>query len=213
MLPDRSDALQLLADLRLIPVVVIDNAEHAVALGEALLAGGLPCAEVTLRTDAAADSIKRLSHCEGICLGAGTVLSVDQVKSAVDCGAEFIVAPGFNSKVVRYCIDQGIVVIPGVCTPTQIEMGLECGLNVLKFFPAEAFGGVATLKAISAPYPTVKFIPTGGIDASNLSSYLALDNVLACGGSWMAKKELIRDQQFERITSLTAQAVRQIARI
>jgi len=196
-----------LGRMKLIPVVVIEDAADAIPLGQALLDGGLPCAEVTFRTVAAPDAISAMSTLDGLLLGAGTVLTVDQAKQAVDCGVKFIVTPGFSPKVVGYCVENGIPIAPGVCTPTEIEAALEFGLNVVKFFPAEAFGGLATLKAISGPYPMMRFIPTGGINATNIGSYLAFDKVLACGGSWIVKKDMIAAKNFSEITKLTEQAV------
>jgi 2-dehydro-3-deoxyphosphogluconate aldolase/(4S)-4-hydroxy-2-oxoglutarate aldolase len=201
------DISKKLGELRVVPVIVLDDAENAVPLAEALVQGGLPCAEVTFRTAAAAESIKRISKYEDILLGAGTVLTIDQAKEAMDSGAQFIVTPGFNPKVVGYCVENGISITPGVCTPTQIEMALEFGLEVLKFFPAEAFGGLKTLKAISAPYGMVRFVPTGGIHAGNICDYLAFDKVVACGGSWMVKKDLISNGKYEEITALVKEAV------
>ncbi len=202
-----SDVMQKIHELKLVPVVVLNDAQDAAPLAEALIAGGLPCAEVTFRTAAAADAIKAMSVYPGLCLGAGTVLSVDQVKQAVDCGATYIVTPGFNPKVVGYCVENRIPVCPGVCGPTEIEMGLEFGLKVLKFFPAEAYGGLKTLKAICAPYGIVRFIPTGGIGPGNVCSYLAFDKVFACGGSWMVAQELVTAGNFAEITRLTREAV------
>jgi len=202
-----SEVMRKIGDLRIVPVIVLEDADNAEPLAEAILAGGLPCAEVTFRTAAAAESIKRISKYEEILLGAGTVLSVDQAKAAVNSGAKFIVTPGFNPKVVGYCVENSIPISPGVCTPTQIEMGLEFGLETLKFFPAEAFGGLKTLKAISAPYGMVKFIPTGGINAGNILDYLAFEKVVACGGSWMVKKDLIAGGKYDEITALVKEAV------
>ena len=202
-----TDVLRRINELKLVPVVVLDDAGDAAPLAEALIEGGLPCAEVTFRTAAAADSIKTIAGYPEICLGAGTVLSVDQVKQAVDCGATYIVTPGFNPKVVGYCVENNIPITPGVCAPTQIEMGLEFNLEVLKFFPAEAYGGLKTLKAICAPYSMVRFIPTGGINASNVRDYLAFDKVFACGGSWMVKQELVAAGNFAEIARLTREAV------
>ena len=193
--------------LRIIPVVIIDDAANAGSLAESLLKGGLPCAEVTFRTKAASDAIRKLTQYKEILLGAGTVLSVDQVKAAVDSGALFIVSPGFNPKVVGYCVDQKIPVFPGICTPTEIEMGLEFGLDVFKYFPAEAFGGLKTLKAVSAPYGMVNFIPTGGIHERNICDYLSFNKVIACGGSWMVPRELISEGRFKEITQLVSEAV------
>lgn len=199
--------------LKILPVVVMDKAENASPLAESLLEGGLPCAEVTYRTAAASESIKKLSKFREICLGAGTVLSIDQVKSAVDSGAMFIVSPGFNPKVVGYCVENKIPVFPGICTPTEIEMGLEFRLEVFKFFPAEAFGGLKTLKAISAPYGMIQFIPTGGINEKNLSDYLSFNKVIACGGSWMVPREFINEGRFREISQLTSEAVDLVKKI
>ena len=202
-----SDVLNRIGAVRLVPVVVIEDADDALPLGEALLEGGLPCAEVTFRTDAAAEAIRKLATLEGLLLGAGTVLTVDQAKKAVDSGAEFIVTPGFNPEVVGYCVENSIPITPGVCTPTGIESALSFGLTTVKFFPAEAFGGLKTLKAIGAPYGSVRFVPTGGINATNVVDYLAFPKVLACGGSWMVKKDLISAGSFAEISRLTKEAV------
>jgi len=172
-------SLERLGELALVPVVKIEHAEHAVQLGEALLAGGLPCAEITFRTKAAEEAIRRITSAfPEIVTGAGTVLSVDQAQRAVLAGAQFVVSPGFNPKVVDWCLEREIPVTPGVATPTEIDMALDKGLNILKFFPAEALGGVAMLKAIAAPYGGVRFIPTGGINSRNLAEYLKLPMVL-----------------------------------
>jgi 2-dehydro-3-deoxyphosphogluconate aldolase/(4S)-4-hydroxy-2-oxoglutarate aldolase len=193
----------------IVPVVRIEKAADALPLGKALLAGGLPLAEITFRTAAAEEAIRTLT--EGmpeLIVGAGTVLTTEQAGKAIRAGASFIVSPGFNPKVVSYCREQGVLVIPGVNSPTQIEAAIECGLGILKFFPAEESGGAAFLKAVAAPYEGTRFIPTGGINAANLISYLSLKNVIACGGSWMVKTELISAGNFEEITGLTREAVR-----
>jgi 2-dehydro-3-deoxyphosphogluconate aldolase / (4S)-4-hydroxy-2-oxoglutarate aldolase len=193
----------------IVPVVKIEKAADALPLGKALLAGGLPLAEITFRTAAAEEVIRTLA--EGmpeLIVGAGTVLTTEQAGKAIRAGARFIVSPGFNPKVVSFCLEQGVPVIPGVNSPTQIEAAMECGLRVMKFFPAEESGGAAFLKAVAAPYEGIRFIPTGGINAVNLVSYLALKNVLACGGSWMVKGELISAGKFEEIAALTREAVR-----
>jgi 2-dehydro-3-deoxyphosphogluconate aldolase/(4S)-4-hydroxy-2-oxoglutarate aldolase len=186
--------------------VVIDDAANASALAESLIKGGLPCAEITFRTPAAVETIRKMAAYPELCLGAGTILTINQVKQAVDAGAGFIVSPGLNPRVVEYCTEQGIPVFPGVCTPTEIEIGMSFGLDIFKFFPAEAFGGLATLKAICAPYGKIKFIPTGGIHAGNLASYLSFDRVLACGGSWMVPRDLIRERRFTEIGMLVNKA-------
>lgn len=205
------DVLLRIGELKLVPVVKINRAEDALALGEALVTGGLPVAEITFRTDAAPAAIRTLhERLPALLVGAGTVLNVDNVKAAVAAGAQFIVAPGFNPKVVDYCVEHGIPVVPGVNSPTDIEMGLDRGLDVLKFFPAEASGGLKLLKAMAAPYAGVKFMPTGGINLDNLLTYLAFDRVLACGGTWMAETSLIDAGQFDEITRLTQAAVERL---
>ncbi len=203
-----NDVLTKIGELGLVPVVKIEDAKDAVPLGKALLAGGLPVAEITFRTAAAEEAISRL-HAElpEVFLGAGTVLSVEQAQKAVNAGASFIVSPGFNPKVVQYCVENNIPITPGMNSPTQIEMALELGLEVLKFFPAEASGGLKMLKAMSAPYGAIQFIPTGGINQNNVNSYLAFNKVLACGGSWMVKADLISSGQFDEITRLTKEAM------
>ena len=202
-----SDVIQQIAKLKIVPVVAIDNAADAPKLGEALVAGGLPIAEITFRTKAAPEAIKAAAKIPGMLVGAGTVLTVDQVKQAVDLGAKFIVAPGLNPKVVGYCVENKIPVTPGVVTPGEIEQALDFGLTVVKFFPAESFGGAKTIKALSAPYGMMKFMPTGGVTTANLEEYLKTPAVLACGGSWMVTKELISGGKFDEITKITKEAV------
>ena len=192
---------------RLIPVIAIEDAADALPLGRTLLESGLPIAEVTFRTRAAGAAIRQLAQLSELTLGAGTVLSTDQVQEACDAGAQFIVTPGFNPKVVDYCIKNSIPIVPGVCTPTEIEAAREYGLDVLKFFPAQRIGGLNSLKAFSGPYARVKFIPTGGINAANVGDYLNLPNVLACGGSWMVGQKLIAAKNFAEIARLTREAV------
>lgn len=200
--------LERIRALRIVPVIVIDDAAQATGLAGALAAGGLPIAEVTFRTSAAAEAIRRIAgENPDVLAGAGTVLTAQQAREAVDAGARFIVSPGFGPGVVDWCLEHGVPVFPGVCTPTEVEMALGKGLSTLKFFPAEQAGGVPFLKAIGAPYGMVKFVPTGGVSAANLGSYLALKNVVACGGSWMAPAEWIRAGEFERIRQETARAV------
>lgn len=205
------DALERLRQLRLAPVIVIDNPADAKPLAEALVAGGLPCAEVTFRTAAAAEAIRRMTKSQpDMLVGAGTVLTTEQAAQAREAGAQFIVSPGLNPVVVDYCLEHGIPIFPGVCTPTEIEAGLQRGLKVLKFFPAEPAGGLSYLKAISAPYSMVEFIPTGGINAEKLPAYFSFRSVVACGGSWMAPSDWIRAGQFDRIREETARAVEAI---
>ena len=202
------DVLSRLGDFGVVPVIAIKNADDTVPLGEALCEGGLPCAEITFRTGAAEEAIKRMtSGFPEMLVGAGTILTVEQVDRAIGAGARFIVSPGFNPVVVRYCLERKIPITPGVSTPTEIETALGYGLTVVKFFPAESLGGLGTLKAISAPYGMIKFIPTGGINIGNFQGYLSFPKVLACGGSWMVKPELIESKSFGEITHLTAEAV------
>lgn len=209
-----TDLLEKLGVLGVVPVVKIERAEDAVELGRALLAGGLPCAEITFRTAAAEEAIRQIaSNLPEVIVGAGTVLSVEQADRAVSAGARFIVSPGFNQKVVDWCLQNEIPVTPGVLTPTEIDMALYRGLDILKFFPAEAMGGIATLKAISAPYGSVKFIPTGGINQNNLADYLALPSVHCCGGSWLVKTHLISAGKFDEITRLTREAMSVVRRV
>lgn len=203
-----NDTLQHLGHLGLIPVVAIERAADAPKLGRALQAGGLPCAEITFRTAAAPEAIRLITaECPDVLVGAGTVLSVEQAEQAAASGARFIVSPGFDAEVVDWCLAHKIPVTPGVVTPTEVGLALKKGLSVLKFFPAEAAGGVKLLKALAGPYGGVKLIPTGGINANNLADYLCLPMVHACGGSWMVAKRLIAQGEFELITQLTAEAV------
>ena len=191
----------------IIPVVVLDDAKNAEPLAKALCDGGLPCAEVTFRTAAAEESIRIISEkFPDMLVGAGTVLTTEQVDKAVAAGAKFIVSPGLNPKVVKYCIDKGVPIIPGTCNPSDVEAALELGLDVVKFFPAEAAGGLKMIKAMSAPYVGVRFMPTGGINAQNVRDYLAFDKIIACGGSWMVKGALINEGKFDEIRALTAEA-------
>ncbi len=199
-----------LRTLRIVPVVEIHEASKARALADALKAGGLPCAEITFRTPAAAKAIAILGKNSDLLLGAGTVLTVEQAQMAIDSGAAFLVSPGFNPNVVEYALSKDMPIFPGVCNPTDIEMALSFSLRAVKFFPAEAYGGVKTLKAISGPYGMMSFIPTGGIGPENIASYLQLKQVIACGGSWMVKADLIDSGAFEEITRLTRQAVAQV---
>ncbi|HEY8901100.1 MAG TPA: bifunctional 4-hydroxy-2-oxoglutarate aldolase/2-dehydro-3-deoxy-phosphogluconate aldolase [Chthoniobacterales bacterium] len=202
-----SSVLDQLHAARLVPVIALQSADHAAPLADSLLTGGLPVAEVTFRTAAAAESIRIMSEKAGLLVGAGTVLKVDQVKQAVDNGAKFIVSPGFNPKVVGYCVENNIPITPGTANPTDIEMALDFGLEVVKFFPAEAIGGIKTLKAFSAPYGMMRFIPTGGITEANLKDYLSFPKVLACGGSWMVPGDKMAEGKFDEVTALIESAV------
>jgi len=200
--------LKIIGDYGIVPVVKIDNADDAKPLAKALLEGGLPIAEITFRTEAAEQAIRNITgEFPEMLVGAGTVLNVEQAERAINAGVKFIVSPGFNPKVVQYCIDKNVPITPGCSNPTDIEMALDFGLETVKFFPAEAFGGLKTLKAMSAPYGMMKFIPTGGINAKNINDYLAFNKVLACGGSWMVKSDLTASGNFAEITRLTKEAV------
>jgi 2-dehydro-3-deoxyphosphogluconate aldolase/(4S)-4-hydroxy-2-oxoglutarate aldolase len=206
-----NQVLKRIAELKLIPMVVLDHAEHAAPFGDALVVGGLPVAEVTFRTPAAEEAIRTLAKRGDLLVGAGTVLSTELADRAIDAGAQFIVAPGTNPKVVRHVLDRGATMIPGVVTPTDIELAMSLGANALKFFPAESMGGVATLKALAGPYPDVRFIPTGGITPELLPNYLKLPSVLACGGSWLAPRDLLAAGRFDAIKVLVEQAVKLLA--
>jgi len=200
-----------IAALRVIPVVEIPRVEDAVPLARALVDAGLPCAEITFRTASAAQAIEAIAtSVPDIRVGAGTVVTVAQAEAALAAGASFIVAPGFDPAVVDFALEHGVPIVPGVCTPTEVGMALGRGLSVLKLFPAEAAGGVAYLKALAAPFGGVRFVPTGGIGPDNLGAYLAVKQVIACGGSWMVKKALIAAGEFDTIRTLATQA-REIA--
>lgn len=200
---------ELFYDCAVVPVVVLDDPKDALPLAKALTEGGLPCAEVTFRTEAAEESIRQMSReYPDMLVGAGTVLTIEQVDRAMAAGARFIVSPGFDPEIVDYCLEKEIPVFPGCMTPSEVAQGVKRGLKVLKFFPAEQAGGLAMIKAMAAPYTTVKFMPTGGISAKNLKEYLACDKVLCCGGSWMVKGDLIREGKFDRVKELAAEAKR-----
>ena len=203
-----SDILKQIGEYGLVPVVKIEDAKDAVPLGKALLEGGLPLAEITFRTEAAEEAIGNIAkELPQVLVGAGTVLTIEQVKRAVGAGAKFIVSPGFNPKVVDYCVEQGILITPGVNNPSGVEQGLERGLEVLKFFPAGSSGGVKFLKDMSAPYGGVKFIPTGGVNAGNVNDYLSQPFIHAVGGSWMVKANLISAGKFDEIAALVKEAI------
>ncbi len=203
-----NEVLKKIQETGIIPVVVLNDAKDAAPLAKALCEGGLPCAEVTFRTEAAEESIRIMSReFPEMFVGAGTVLTTEQVDRAVDAGAKFIVSPGLNPKVVKYCIEKGVPVTPGVCTPSEVEQAIELGLDVVKFFPAEPAGGLNMIKAMAAPYVGMKFMPTGGINAKNVREYLAYDRILACGGSWMVKGSLVEAGEFDKIRELAQEAV------
>lgn len=209
-----NEVLEQFKKIGIIPVVVLDDAKDAEPLGRALMEGGLPCAEITFRTAAAEESIRIMSQkFPDMLVGAGTVLTTEQVDRAVAAGAKFIVSPGINPKVVDYCVKKNIPITPGTCNPSNVETALEFGLDVVKFFPAEAAGGLNYIKAIAAPYTGVQFMPTGGINAENVKDYLKYDRIIACGGSWMVKGELIKNGDFDKIKELTAEAAKIVKEI
>lgn len=203
--------LDQLGRLRLVPMVVMDDASHADGFGDALVAGGLPVAEITFRTHAAEESIRRLAKRGDLLVGAGTVLTPQQADRAIDAGAAFLVAPGTNPRVIDHCLLRSVPIVPGVATPTDIELAMSFGLDTVKFFPAENLGGTATLKALAGPYADIMFLPTGGITPELLPSYLRLPFVLACGGSWLAPREALAAGDFATIRKRIAEAAKLLA--
>jgi 2-dehydro-3-deoxyphosphogluconate aldolase/(4S)-4-hydroxy-2-oxoglutarate aldolase len=203
-----NEILEELGKIGIVPVIKIDDAGKAVPLARALLAGGIPCAEITFRTEEGEDAIRRVGReCPEILLGAGTVLTTGQVDRAIDAGARFIVSPGFNPKVVAHCVKRGIPVTPGCSSPSDMEQALEAGLEVVKFFPAESAGGLPYIKAVAAPYPGLHFMPTGGINADNIGTYLSYEKTLACGGSWMVDPSLVNASRFDEIARRCREAL------
>lgn len=202
------ETLKKIEEIGIVPVVVLDDAKDAEPLGRALMNGGLPCAEVTFRTAAAEESIRIMAEkFPDMLVGAGTVITTEQVDRAVAAGAKFIVSPGLNPRIVKYCVDKGILITPGCANPSDVEQAIEQGLEVVKFFPAEPAGGLPYIKAIAAPYVGMKFMPTGGINPVNVKEYLAYNRILACGGSWMVKGDLIKAGNFEKIEELVRECV------
>ncbi len=201
------EILEKIRKIGIVPVVALDDAKDALPLAEALQQGGLPCAEITFRTQAAEEAIRLISReCSEMLVGAGTVLTTEQADRAAAAGAEFLVSPGFNPRVVKHCVKKGILITPGCSTPSDIEQALENGLDVVKFFPAEPSGGLKMIQALAAPYGQVRFMPTGGIHPENAREYLRCSRVLACGGSWMVKSELIKTGAFDKIRQLSQEA-------
>ena len=209
-----STVAEKIAGFGVVPVVVLEDVKDVAPLAKALVEGGLPCAEVTFRTAAAEESIRVMTtEYPDMFVGAGTVLTIEQVDRAVAAGAKFIVSPGFDPEIVDYCLEKEIPVFPGCITPSEVAQAVKRGLKVVKFFPAEQFGGVATIKAMEAPYVGLKFMPTGGVSAKNLESYLSCDKIIACGGSWMVKGDLVKAGKFDEIKTLTEEAVKLAASI
>jgi len=199
------DLNQQLSELKVVPVIAIEDAEKAVKLAEVLIENGLPCAEVTFRTEAAVQAIKNMRAAfPEMLIGAGTVLTTAQADEAIDAGVDFIVSPGFNPTTVKYCQQRGAVIVPGVNSPSLVEQAMEMGLRTLKFFPAEPSGGTAMLKALAAVYP-VKFMPTGGVSPKNVNDYLAIPSVLACGGTWMVPNNLINEGKWDELAQLVSE--------
>ena len=200
-----------LYSIGLIPVIKIENADDAVPLAKALIDGGLPAAEITFRTSCAAEAIKNITEAyPEMLVGAGTVLTCEQVDAAIAAGSKFLVSPGLNPKVTAYALSKGIPMLPGCSNPSDIEAALELGLSTVKFFPAEAAGGLKMLKAMAAPYGQLTFMPTGGINADNLLDYLKFNKIVACGGSFMVKDELVKEKKWDEITALTKDAVKKM---
>ncbi len=207
------EVLDQLGRLRLVPMVVMDDAAHADGFGDALVAGGLPVAEITFRTDAAEESIRRLARRGDLLVGAGTVLTKEQADRAIDAGAAFLLAPGTKPPVIDHCLLRSVPIVPGVATPTDIDLAMSFGLDAVKFFPAENLGGTATLKAYAGPYADMMFLPTGGITPELLPSYLQLPFVLACGGSWLAPREALAKGDFATIRKRIAEAATLLASV
>ena len=202
------DLMQQISNIGIVPVIKINDASKAVPLAKALIDGGLPVAEITFRTDAAEEAIRLVSQAfPEMIVGAGTVLTIEQAERAKNAGAKFIVSPGFNPKVVKWCVDNDILATPGCTSPSEIEQALELGLKVVKFFPAEQSGGLEKIKALSAPYGNLKFMPTGGIGLNNIVEYMMNKKIIACGGSFMVKEDYINNEQWDKITQLTKEAV------
>ena len=209
-----TEILKRIQKVGIVPVVVLEDAKDAAPLAKALIEGGLPCAEVTCRTACAEECIK-IMHEEypELLLGAGTVLTTEQVDRAVAAGAEFIVSPGFDPEVVDYCISKNILVLPGCITPSELAQAVKRGLKIVKFFPAEQFGGLSTIKALAAPDVGLQFMPTGGVSAKNVRDYLGYNRIVACGGSWMVKGDLVKAGDFAKIVELTKEAAEIVAEI
>ena len=202
-----TNIIEQIRTIGIVPVIAISDANGAVPLAQALKAGGLPCAEVTFRTAAAADAIRQIkTHVPDVLIGAGTILSSEQADTAINAGAQFLVSPGFNPKVVAHCREKNYHIVPGCATPSDMEAALEMGLTLVKFFPAEQAGGLAYIKAVAAPYAALSFLPTGGIGPKNLAEYLSFPRIVACGGSWMASKDLIDAGDFATIERLSREA-------
>lgn len=204
-----NDLLNRIHDIGIVPVIAIEDAKKAVPLAKALVKGGLPAAEVTFRTEAAADAIKAIvAEVPEMIVGAGTVLTKEQADRAIEAGVSFIVSPGFNPEITKYVLDKGVCMLPGTATAGEMEQAMMLGLDAVKFFPAEQNGGVDKLKALAGPYKTLRWMPTGGVNTANLVNYMSFDQVLACGGTWMVKKDLIEGEKWDEITAICKAAVK-----
>lgn len=204
-----NEVLQRVYEIGIVPVIAIDDPAKAVPLAKALVAGGLPVAEVTFRTAAAEEAIRAIvKEVPEMLVGAGTVLTTEQADRALDAGCKFIVSPGFNPDMVKYVLSKGGLMLPGTATPGEMEQAMSLGLDVVKFFPAEQNGGIAKLKAVAGPYKNLKWMPTGGVTTKNLNDYLSFDQIVACGGTWMVKKDLIDGEKWDEITSICKEAVK-----
>lgn len=203
-----SDIMQSMSQMGVVPVVVVDAVQDAVPLAKAMKEGGVPCYEVTLRTQAGLGAISAIAEMgdEDMLLGAGSVITLDHCKDALAAGAKFIVSPGFNAKVVEYCVERGVAVLPGCVTPTEIMAAMELGLDTVKFFPANVYGGLSAMKALSGPFPKMKFVPTGGVSGANLAEYLSAPFIRAVGGSWLCAKSDVNAGNFAKITGLCREA-------
>ena len=205
---DKKEVFALIEEKKLVPVVVLNREEDAEALGGALVRGGLPIAEVTFRTAAAEGSIRILREAyPDMLVGAGTVVNLEQAQRALDAGAAFIVTPGIDAQIIEFALAHDICIFPGTCTPTEIMIAMKYDLPVVKFFPAGQYGGLKTIKALAAPFPSMRFMPTGGVNADNVLEYLSFNKIIACGGSWMVKGDLIKEGNFAEVERLTAEAV------
>lgn len=208
------DILRRIEEIGIVPVVVLGREEDATMIGEVLCENGLFCAEITLRTKEAVRVLRKMKkEFPQMLLGAGTVLTKEQVDAVIDAGAEFIVSPGFDVDIVDYCLERKILILPGCVTPTEVAKAVKRGIKVVKFFPSEQFGGLSTMKALAAPYPQVRFMPTGGIDIHNLREYLSWNKIIACGGSWMVQRELVRKGDYDTIGKLVKEARERVREI
>lgn len=204
---------QTISNIGIVPVIVLKNSEHAIPLADALVAGNLPIMEITLRSEAGLDSISKVAGRSDVLVGAGTVLNVAAAKDAITAGAKFIVSPGLDPETVEFCQSNDVPVFPGVCTPSEVQRAYNLGVKTVKFFPAEAYGGIKTLSALAGPFPMLKFLPTGGISIDSLPDYITSPSVVAVGGSWMVKGNLIESADFAAITQLASQAVAYVQRL